>query len=605
MFYPSLNTFSERIYSVDGFGGLITGENTPENSFSDAENLSGRFFPKMAVREKRGFFADEKGNTDFLLDSEITCAANTASGILIITGEDIFLDGRKIEGITLTKGIKRRSAVNMGRNIFIAPDGIYLKISDEGVDVVQCNFKRTLTDAAVNFCYEDGTDVFPLYYGGFPEDASMGDELVISSDSSMELYSYSGGQWVKSADLYIRLSVGDVSPFSAGQTVFVETDSTDIKSGYYTVRAVLGFSLVLEGAIAHECEGITLTVKSEIPRMDFVVEHNNRLWGCRYGENNNGEFVNEIYASRLGSAEDWYSFNGISTDSYTANLGCSGEFTGAAALGSEVVFFKENHIIRVSGFMPSEFQVNSVFARGVEKGAHGSVVCLNERIFYKNREGIMLYDGTYPVNISSALASEKFTAHTAAGIDGKYIVSMTASSGERGLYILDTARGVWHREDDRFCSKYIFQRNGRLLFLCEKENICRFFVSSYEDDKDSEERLLSEAPFTLIPEKEVLWSALTGMTDVKASSGKEKIRGFYITLSLGEDSFIEISVITDDKSERQKIFFLDRKTDGAVRVPVNVPPCIKSRLYFRGKGECTVHRIERAVRTAGEVKNIE
>ena len=92
---------------------------------------------------------------------------------------------------------------------------------------------------------------------------------------------------------------------------------------------------------------------------------------------------------------------------------------------------------------------------------------------------------------------------------------------------------------------------------------------------------------------------------IKALSGKEKIRSFYITMSLGENAFVEISVITDENTQKEKIFFLDRKTNGVVRIPVNVPPCMKIRLCFKGKGECTVHRIERISRISGEVKNIE
>ena len=45
-----------------------------------------------------------------------------------------------------------------------------------------------------------------------------------------------------------------------------------------------------------------------IPAMDYVIECGNRLWGCRYGQNNNGEFVNEIYASALGDFKTWYKF---------------------------------------------------------------------------------------------------------------------------------------------------------------------------------------------------------------------------------------------------------------------------------------------------------
>lgn len=606
MFYPALNTFDEKIYAVDSFGGLVTGENTSENSFSEMENLSGALFPRMSVREKRGIFVDENGSDSFSLSSKLSCAVNTAQGILIVTEDSVFLGGKKIENVRLLSDVKSRCAVPVGRNVFIVPDGIYLKISDSGVEAVSCNFNKTVNDASLTFCLSDGTDIYPLYYGEFPESAAMGDELVISSASSMDLYSFSGSEWIKTSELFIRLGLGEsVSGFSEGQSIFVETESPLITSGYYTVKSVLSESLILEGSIFHEGENIRVNIKSEIPKMDLAVEHNNRIWGCRFGENNRGEFVNEIYASKLGDPTNWFSFKGISTDSFTANLGCSGEFTGAAALGNEVLFFKEEYIIRVLGLLPSEFQVTAFPARGVEKGAYKTVVSLNERIFYKNSEGIMLYDGNFPVNISQSLSAERYFAHAAGGIDGKYIVSMTDSIGNRGLFCFDTATGLWHREDDRFCTEFVFQRNGSLIFAGENENGCHFFVSSFEHNKNKTELLLSETPFSVSEEKDVSWSAVTGRTGALSSPEKEKIRCLYITLSLGEDSFIEAAVTADENSEKEKIFFLDKATNGIVRIPVSIPPCVKSRLIFHGKGECTVHCIERRVRRSGEVKNID
>ena len=40
-----------------------------------------------------------------------------------------------------------------------------------------------------------------------------------------------------------------------------------------------------------------------MPNMDFVIESENRLWGCRYGIANNGEVVNEIFAKMGDKSE--------------------------------------------------------------------------------------------------------------------------------------------------------------------------------------------------------------------------------------------------------------------------------------------------------------
>ncbi len=605
MFYPAINTLPEKIYRTDSFGGLQTGNKSTANTFSQMENLTCDSFPRMSVREKRGIFADKNGNTAFPLSSSVTAAVNTAEGVIIITEDSIFFEGKKIENISLLKGVKNRSAVPIGRNVFIIPDGIYLKFSENGIEAVLCNYEKKVQNTFFNFCLYDGTDIFPSYYGSFPQDALTGEFLAVCSSDSMELYSYSGSEWIWTDNLYIRISLcGDTAGFSDGQSVYIESDNTSLSSGHYTVKKVTPESLILMGSIAHEEEGVNITVRSEVPRMDFAVEHNNRVWGCRFGENNQGEFVNEIYASKLGDPTAWFSYQGISTDSYTANLGCSGEFTGAAALGSEVLFFKEDYIIRVFGLVPSEFQVTAVPARGVEKGAYKTVVNLNERVFYKNSEGIMLYDGTFPVNVSAAINSEIFTAHTAGGIDGRYYISMTDSKNERGLFVFDTATGLWHREDDRFCTEFIFPADGRLIFLGETEKGCHFYLTSYKKNKNGTGLFLSSVPLKVVPEDSIFWFAVTGMREMSVPE-KERLRCIYITLSLGEDSFIEISLQTDEKGETEKIFFLDRSTKGIVRIPVSVAPCIKSRLIFSGSGECTVCSVERCVRKSGEVKNID
>ena len=140
-----------------------------------------------------------------------------------------------------------------------------------------------------------------------------------------------------------------------------------------------------------------------MPIMDYVIECNNRLWGCRYGKNKKGEIVNEIYASKQGDFKNWNCYAGISTDSYAVTVGSDGEFTGAINYGSYPMFFKENYIHRISGSIPSQFVMNTTNCRGVQKGSEKSLAISNEILFYKSSSDVCMYEGSLPSSISTSL----------------------------------------------------------------------------------------------------------------------------------------------------------------------------------------------------------
>ena len=82
-----------------------------------------------------------------------------------------------------------------------------------------------------------------------------------------------------------------------------------------------------------------VTVSRKMPNMDFVVEANNRLWGCRYGTAINGNVVNEIYCPKRGDFKNWNCFMGIATDSWVGAVGTDGQFTGAITHLGYPLFF--------------------------------------------------------------------------------------------------------------------------------------------------------------------------------------------------------------------------------------------------------------------------
>ncbi len=607
MFFPKLHSFKEKNYSVNKFGSLIFGESVPDGSFSDAENLTGDKFPLMSARDKR---AEYKSAYPLSFDGEsVTAVLDTPSGLLICTETKVFLDGVKIEGAVLEGTSPSRQAILFGRNIFIAPDGVYIKCTDTGVEVSRCNFTHSAPKATLTFCTEDGTDVFPVFFGDIPPSAKAGDTLVISDGYKMELMGYTGDKWIKQYDLYFRIDLpSDFTGISAGDSVHIKSQGGILSDGYYTVETVFSDSLVLKGNLRAEGEITDVTLSKLMPKTDFAVEHNNRLWACRYGENNEGEFVNEIYASKLGDPTAWGSFQGISTDSYTVSLGCPGEFTGAAKVGNEVVFFKENYLIRVLGSAPSEFTVYTMPGNGIEKGQSRSLVNLGERLFYKSAEGITVYDGTLPVIISERDAFTGFSESVAGTVGGKYVIAMTSPEGKRAVYVYDTANGLWHREDDDLHTLCMFRKDGNLFHVCrDEEGNNRVFVRDKEKlcEGNGFLPLFGEVAFTPHEEKEVLWYAETGKLCRNITSFNKRVRALRFSLNLGENAYFKVLIKPDSSAEFRELFYLDKKTDGIFSCTVRVPECEFFTLRFQGKGEFTLHGFEAVINFTGEVTDIE
>ena len=175
-----------------------------------------------------------------------------------------------------------------------------------------------------------------------------------------------------------------------------------------------------------------------MPLLDFVIESGNRLWGCRYGENANGDVVNEIYASKLGDFKNWNCFMGISTDSYVASCGTDGQWTGAITHLGYPIFFKENYLHKVYGNYPSNYQIQTTECRGVQKGCGKSLAIVNEKLFYKSINGICVYDGSLPSEISQAFGDIRYSEAVGGSHNNKYYVSMKSEEDNKYyLFVFD------------------------------------------------------------------------------------------------------------------------------------------------------------------------
>ena len=190
-----------------------------------------------------------------------------------------------------------------------------------------------------------------------------------------------------------------------------------------------------------------ITVSRAVPDMDYICVNENRMWGCK---------GDTIYASKLGDPLNWNVFDGLSTDSWTAETGTQGNFTGCCSYQGYPTFFKENAVFKVMGDEPSNFALRKVNIQGVKNGSAYSIVEIRSHLYYLSRVGVMQWNGgDYPQIISGALGGEPGQIMNAnAGTDGlRYYLSLVmrvyndnteSYISEYLLLTYDTRYGTWH-----------------------------------------------------------------------------------------------------------------------------------------------------------------
>lgn len=372
--------------------------------------------------------------------------------------------------------------------------------------------------------------------------------------------------------------------FKEGDAVEISGISEEYDSTYVVAKWIGEKGLVLHGNISESVKknlskGEGISISRRMPQMDFVVESGNRLWGCYYGVRD-GEVINEIYASALGDPTNWYRYQGISTDSWTATVGVDGAFTGAVVYGGYPLFFKENAIIRVYGTQPSSFQLATYNYRGVKPGSHKSLAVCDEVLYYHSCDGILAYSGAAPVKVDEALGQEIYHNAVAGELRGKYYVSMTDSKAMAHLFVYSPAKRMWHREDNLLVRS--FCREGDQLYMACKDGVHTVMINA--------DCVGREAP--------VKWFAESGEIGCEAP-GKKYLKKLRLRAVLPAGSELQIFASYDDGD-----FVPCTCAVGYGITPIDVPfiprRCDRFRLHLEGIGPCSILSIYKETES-GEV----
>ena len=194
-----------------------------------------------------------------------------------------------------------------------------------------------------------------------------------------------------------------------------------------------------------------VTVERAIPDLDFVCEHQNRLWGVENA-------TRTVYASALGEITKFWTFDGVSTDSYQLAVGGEGDFTAICSYGGALCCFRERKLHKILGGYPAEYYASSRDLMGVQAGCHKSVVQLDGALYYRSVGGVMRFTGSTASCVSKKLGEKPVDA-ACGGADGRrYYLS---AGGE--LLVFDLQTGLWLREDALDVTDFAFAGELRML----------------------------------------------------------------------------------------------------------------------------------------------
>lgn len=566
------------------FGGYDHRIGAGDGTLWDMENLTGDQFPLLAVRRPRSL--------ERTLERPGGLWAHGA--LCWVDGDGFFYDGKRVGAVTPG----RKQFAGMGSRILIWPDkAVY--------DTAAGKFERLeagVSCSGVSFrngtLYEEEAERNTLYCAGtdFRELFSPGDAVTISGCT----------RHPSNNKTPIIREIGENGhALRFYENVFELDTGTDETPEDYT-------------------EPGTVTIARTLPDMDFICVNDNRLWGCK---------GDSIYCSKLGDPKNFNVFDGLGTDSFQVDAGSAGEFTACVSYLGYPCFFKADRIYKMYGDLPSNFQLMGSATLGVAPGSHGSLAVAGETLFYLSPAGVVSYSGGIPSPVGACFGHQRFSGGVA-GSDGlKYYISMADQDGRWQLFVFDSQRSLWHREDETRAVGWACLGGG-LYLLKEDGGLWRVNGNVSTDSATatsvgpppaglalkapqsgasrSGRAELNRAQELNVPvarsmdtlEKPVPWYVefndfIDGSPDAKGY-GKLQIR---LELEAGSRAWVELKYDSEEQWRRvSPVLTAARKR--AALLPVIPRRADHCRLRLGGTGGCVVHSIARELYGGSEYKTV-
>lgn len=604
MKYPQLRAPGTSRQIVENFKGYNHNLRISDGEFFDMKNMTSDYYPILSPRGKRGQYASPQ-KPNGLIAKDNLC---------YVDGTKFFMNEYEVD---MGLNDEPKQLVSMGAYVIIMPDKKYINTSDlTDFGNIEAFFDSADSTVLYEMCKLDGSTYTEVKRSETAPKEPKNMQLWIDISSTphvLKQYSETSAMWTQIATTYIKISAPNIAanfkkydavkitgfptgsdqlskmndivyplwevyhdPGKKDSSEGANDGSPEGKNDYVVIIGFLDESI----SIAPNSSTPKLRLERTMPEMDFIVESGNRLFGCRYGTAANGEVVNEIYASKLGDFKNWNCFMQISTDSWVGGVGTDGQFTGAITHMGYPLFFKENCVHKVYGNYPANFQIQTTACRGVQKDSHRSLAIVNETLFYKSSGGVCAYDGSLPGEVSYALGNEAYRNAVGGAHGNKYYISMLDAKNTPNLFVYDTAKGMWHKEDnllvDYFCSC-----NGE-MYAISGGKILTMLGSGSKDAAAVE------------------WMAQTGEIGLSSPDMKYVSR---ITLRMSMDLDAEVGIYTQyDFSDEWECQCVLRGTNlRSFSIPIRPKRCDHLKLRIEGVGAAKIYSIIKTIEQGSEL----
>lgn len=578
--FPRLPQTECRRDVTDTFRGYNHKLKIKHGEFYDMRNLSSAWYPMLASRRPRGR----------LIPLEKPQGLLAKERLAYIQKGRLYYDGKPTP-LTVTEGEKQM--VSMGATICIFPDKVYYNTADP-TDWGSMEARYSSTGAvSCTLCRIDGTEYQSPRVADTPKADPENGELWIDSSGETDLLKQWSGEsqsWTEIPTVYTRLrfvSRGELpGMFRALDGVEISGCEAKELNGSKIIQAIGGDEeepdyIVITGLIreaVNQTQG-SIQIARTAPDMDFVCESQNRLWGCRYG--NDGEKnLNEIYGCALGDFKNWRQYQGLSTDSWTASVGSDGPWTGAVNYLGSPMFFKENTIHKVSVSPYGAHRLNETVCRGVQPGSHRSLAVVNETLYYKATNEVCAYQGGFPVSVSAALGEEGYFNAAAGAAGDKYYIAMDDKNGERWVFVYDIGRGIWMKEDS-LPVKSFARQESRIYAMTED---ALWSMSGEEGEK----------------ERYVDWMAESGILYYQYPD-KKYVSRFNLRLRMEEGAWMDIFIQYDSNGLWERKGRVKLSGTGTVTVPVCPRRCDHMQIRLEGKGQFRLFSIAKILEMGSDM----
>lgn len=559
------------------FYGLNQNEVIKDGEFSAMENMSADLFPVLAPREKRRVCHQViKPHGIFGKDN-----------LMWADGRTLYYNGLKVADVE----DNHKTFVGMAGYVVVYPDQVIFNTADKSVKKMNHAF-TTVGATRYSLCNENGQDYDYVSSPEAPIAPKSGDYWLDISGvvPSLKQYSVYSEQWSNVLTTFVKIGASGIG---AGFKRYdgVKISGSDLESlkanedgtGFVVLHQASKDYLVVTGILDGEKTQTTpITVERKAPDMDFVIEANNRLWGCSAKSH-------EVYASKLGDPFNWYAYEGLATDSYAATIESDGEFTGIANYLGTVLFFKEHHIhhAQANTWPP---MVGGMAMSGVQKGSEKSLAMVGQSLFYKSLDGVMAYSGAVPQLVSQALGKKIYKNAVAGSTGYKYYISMEEElTKEWSLFVYDMKTNLWHREDNT--QVVWFARCISDLFYVDNQHVLGAVTRN-------EKSLLFEGSKD---ESDFPWSAQTGDMLLLQPDNKF-ISKLQIKMEIEGGARVKVLLSYDSSSEWvERYAYQNPSGKKAFTIPIIPMRCDHFKLRIEGTGGVKVFAISKHMEQGSEL----